>query len=61
MKLTDDIEVDDREFLQDMLNALELQLTWPYSAEEKAGFKQDRDAIMKLLNKHDEEHPEKQS
>lgn len=39
-----------------MLNAIELQLTWPYSEEEKAGLKQDRDAIMKLLIKYDEEH-----
>ena len=56
MQEIEGIQVEDRRFLQYMLNAIELQLTWPYSEEEKADLKKRRDEIIKALSEYDEEH-----
>lgn len=55
MKL-EDINVTDKEILQDMLSSLELQLTWPYTEEEKAELAQKKEEIIQLLKKYDEEN-----
>lgn len=49
------MHVEDKEMLQYLLNALELQLTWPYSDEEKAEMKQERDVLLKLLANYDDD------
>lgn len=44
---------EERENLQFMLNATELQLTWPYTEEEIKELKAQRDALILKLQEED--------